>query len=93
MKVPNELLTRYLERRKQDLEDCKRSFETKNFVFIQRVGHQLKGNGVTFGHPELSRIGNKLEDAALLKDLLQVDKALKDFAYWVKDNTNLNSSL
>ncbi len=88
MEVPSELLKRYTEGRKRDLADCIHSLETRNFVVIQRVGHQLKGNGATFGHPELSLIGNKLESAAVLKDLSNLDKALKEFATWLDTKTN-----
>lgn len=86
MQVPHELLIRYLERRKADLEDCLKSFEARNYLVLQKVGHQLKGNGVTFGHPELSIIGNSLETAAVLKDNSRMDKALKEFSSWVNDH-------
>lgn len=83
MEVPNEIMSRYLERRKRDLEECLCSLESKQYSEIEKVGHQLKGNGLTFGHPELSAIGKKMEDAAVREDLEMIEKALKEFSSWV----------
>ena len=83
MEVPEEIQARYMERRKKDLEVCLHSLEKKNFTEIEKVGHQLKGNGVTFGYSDLSQIGSHLERAASLADLSAIEKALKDFSNWV----------
>ena len=84
MEVPNEMKARYIERRKRDFENCMSSLGQRKYEEIEKVGHQLKGNGVTFGHPELSLIGEKLEDAASQKDILQLEQVLKEFSAWVK---------
>lgn len=83
MQVPEDIKARYLERRRKDLEDCQESLSEKKFQIIEKVGHQLKGNGFTFGHPELSVIGKKLENAAILGDFQKIEIALKEFASWV----------
>lgn len=83
MQVPYDLMARYIERRKQDLEDCMASLANKQFDEIERVGHQLKGNGATFGHPELSSIGKKLEQAAQVHNIEELETALKEFSQWV----------
>lgn len=84
MEVPSEIMLKYIERRKRDLEDCLASFERHQYEDIERVGHQLKGNGATFGHPELSIIGKKLEEAAQVQDLENLQTALKEFSQWVR---------
>lgn len=83
MEVPNEIMVKYIERRKRDLEDCLSGLARNQFEDIERVGHQLKGNGATFGHPELSSIGKKLEQAAQVQDLETLQTALKEFSHWV----------
>lgn len=83
MEVPNEIMLKYMERRKRDLEDCMAYFVNHQYEDIERVGHQLKGNGATFGHPELSQIGKKLEQAAQVQDLETLQTALKEFSQWV----------
>lgn len=88
MEVPAEIHARYIERRKKDLELCLKSLRTKNFNELEKVGHQLKGNGETFGYAELSVIGRHLEDAAHQRDMLELEIALKDLSSWVNSHPN-----
>ena len=83
MEVPEEILSRYLERRKKDLETCLSCLDQENYQELEKVGHQLKGNGVTFGHTELSNIGSFLEKAAHQKNRQDLQKAVKDLSLWV----------
>lgn len=87
MEVPCDILTRYFERRQRDLDVCRQSLKKHNFVELEKVGHQLKGNGETFGHPELSKIGKLLEDAAATCDRPNVEKAVNELSKWVTDHT------
>jgi HPt (histidine-containing phosphotransfer) domain-containing protein len=84
MEVPKEFMSRYIERRKKDLAACLQALENDDFTDIEKVGHQLKGNGSTFGHPELSSIGKNIELAARCHDLQKLRKALNDFSGWVE---------
>ena len=88
MEVPEEIMFRYMERRKRDLEMCWESLNSENFPVIERVGHQLKGNGSTFGFDDLANIGNKLEVAASAKDTATLQDVLKDFSHWVNNHIN-----
>jgi hypothetical protein len=86
MNVPQDILLRYMERRKIDLELCLANLQDLNFVEIEKVGHQLKGNGLTFGHADLSSIGSHLEVAAAARNITELEKAIQDFSHWVNDN-------
>lgn len=86
MEVPRDMMFRYFERRKGDLENCLHYLENKNFSKLEKVGHQLKGNGITFGHPELSTIGTFLETAAHGHDLSSSLAAVKKLSQWVADH-------
>lgn len=88
MEVPHEILFRYMERRKKDLEMCLLNLESRNFNELEKVGHQLKGNGVTFGYSDLSEIGSQMEKAAALKDVTEIERALKEFSLWVNQHLN-----
>ena len=88
MEVPSDILSRYMERRKKDLEVCLINLEEENYSELEKVGHQLKGNGLTFGHPDLSSIGSHLEVAAAAQNQKEIELALKDFSFWV--NTHIN---
>jgi len=88
MDVPPDYLLRYRERRKKDLELCLSNLQDLNFIEIEKVGHQLKGNGLTFGHPDLSSIGSHLEKAAGEQNIPELEQAIKDFSCWVSENVN-----
>ena len=88
MEVPQEILSRYLERRKRDLEACLYNLEKKNFSELEKVGHQLKGNASTFGHEDLTSISSELELAAATRDIAQLEFALENFSTWVSEHIN-----
>ena len=93
MEVPEEIVSRYLDRRKSDLEHCATWLREKDFVALETIGHQLKGNGVTFGFPILSEMGEKLEEAAQKCDIKASELALKEISHWVQKKLSSDSSL
>jgi len=88
MEVPEAMQTRYVERRKQDLEVCQKNLALQKFSELEKVGHQLKGNGVTFGFDDISVIGKRMEVAAAEANVREMEKALKDLSHWVKRHLN-----
>ena len=54
----------YLLKRQEDVKNLKKFLAEKNWPEIKMIGHQLKGNGPTFGFPEIGEIGSLLEEAA-----------------------------
>ena len=73
MQVPVELKIKYLDRRIQDIEKLKSLLEQDDYSFAAKLGHQVKGNAVTFEVPQIAQIGVDLEKAAILKDKAQVN--------------------
>jgi len=59
------LVQRFLSRKRGDLDRLRSALAIDDFETIQRIGHDLKGSGETFGFPELSAFGAALERAAL----------------------------
>lgn len=88
MQVPDEIMNRYFERRKRDLDECIEHLKSGDLRFIEKVGHQLKGNGVTFGYPELSEIGGELEEAAQSGDKKVISHVVGKFSDWVEVHLN-----
>ncbi len=68
MVVPVELKQRYLSRRIQDLVSLKEALTKNDFSFALKLGHQVKGNAVTFEFPHMAIIGVELEQAAKKED-------------------------
>jgi HPt (histidine-containing phosphotransfer) domain-containing protein len=68
MQVPVELKIKYLSRRKEDVEKLKASLELNDFSQALRIGHQVKGNAVTFDVPQMAFLGVEMERAAMEKN-------------------------
>lgn len=68
MQVPVELKIKYLSRRIQDIQKLKASLELDDYSFAAKLGHQVKGNAVTFDVPQMAFIGLEMEKAANKKD-------------------------
>jgi HPt (histidine-containing phosphotransfer) domain-containing protein len=62
--IDMEARRRYTSRRFADLVRCRECLERRDFETIQTIGHNLKGNGSSFGFPELSALGEKIESSA-----------------------------
>lgn len=68
MQVPVELKRKYLERRIQDIDHLILSLENNDFGPAIKLGHQVKGNAVTFDFPQMAPLGIEIENAAKNKD-------------------------
>lgn len=69
IEIPDEVRLKYFERRKTDVQKCTEAIAAKDFKFLQKVGHDLKGNALTFGFEPLAAIGENLEIAAIDQNL------------------------
>jgi HPt (histidine-containing phosphotransfer) domain-containing protein len=68
MQIPIELKLKYLERRIQDIQNLKSYMQNNDFSYALKLGHQVKGNAVTFDFPQLAFIGMQIEKAAMKSD-------------------------
>lgn len=68
MQVPKELKVKYLFRKQEDIKNLRFQIEQGDYSFALKVGHQIKGNAVTFGVPQMASIGFEIEKAAQKKD-------------------------
>lgn len=82
--IPIEAKIKYIERRKKDFEACQAAIANQDYKFIQKVGHDLKGNGITFGFEPLSILGEKLENSAATKDVNTLKTLLKSYGDFIK---------
>ena len=71
---------KYFSRRKVDLTNSRDALAQSNFSFLQNLGHQLSGNGLSFGFDKLSEIGALLEVAGQEKNLDQCKSLVDRFA-------------
>jgi len=77
--IPYEMRLLYLQRRKTDLINCQKAFESQDFSFLEKVGHQVKGNALSYGFDDLSPIATALEAAAQEKNMNHLKVVLINF--------------
>jgi HPt (histidine-containing phosphotransfer) domain-containing protein len=70
------LLPRFLEHRRGDLATILTALAAGDFETIRRIGHNMAGNGASYGFPELGTLGERLEAAAGAADVEAVREQL-----------------
>jgi HPt (histidine-containing phosphotransfer) domain-containing protein len=78
-----ESLQRYKSRRHADLIRCRECLKKRDYETIRTIGHNLKGNGTSFGFPELSSLGEKIENSARELNGDQIQKLVDSLEEWV----------
>jgi HPt (histidine-containing phosphotransfer) domain-containing protein len=89
MEVPVELKRKYLERRIQDLRHLRSLLEIDDYSEALRLGHQVKGNAVTFDFPQIVPFGIAIENAAKIKDKLEIQFQITKMEHALHDARQL----
>lgn len=78
--IPPDVRLKYLERRQTDYENCQKAISEKNFEALKHIGHQIKGNAVTFGYDDLGEIAIDLEQSAIQQDMEKLNAIMARFS-------------
>lgn len=78
----------YLKRRLVDLQNGQDALKKSDLFILEKIGHQIKGNGISFGFPELSELGEKMEMAAQDKNREKLNILLLQMETWLKTHFN-----
>ena len=92
MEIPFANQQKYILRRHEDLKKAKQALAENDLSSIETLGHQWKGNGATFGFPELGKLGAQLETAASAKKKDEVKTLVTEFESWLTDHPVAPSS-
>jgi signal transduction histidine kinase len=77
------LQQRFVEHRGRDLAALTAALQQEDFETIARLGHSMRGNGVSYGHVDVSAIGERLEAAANDKNVGLVAEELGALGAWI----------
>lgn len=77
--IPEDVRKRYIERRKKDLADCRLALSKGDFKTFAFVGHQIKGNALTFGFDELTPLALEMEKFGAEKNIERLHDLLNRF--------------
>ena len=84
MQIPLASQIKYLVRRHEELDMAKQALSKGDLSPIQSMGHKLKGNGATFGFPELGELGAELETAAAENRMERISSLMSKFEQWLE---------
>jgi HPt (histidine-containing phosphotransfer) domain-containing protein len=78
--VTQEMKFIYLKRRTAELIECQKALKLRDFRYLEKVGHQVKGNAVSFGFEKFLPIAVDLEGAAQSKDARRLESVLQELS-------------
>jgi len=71
-----ELVPRFIQLRHEDIQTIKEALDEGDYETISRLGHSMKGSGISYGFDRISEIGKKMEHAAKSKERAGVEEWL-----------------
>lgn len=78
----------YIKRRREDLETLRQALSRQDYIEIENIAHQIKGNAATFGFDDLGTRAQLLEKFALEKDATSLSAEIQWLAHWLEKRTN-----
>ena len=77
------LLPRFIAHRAEDVATIRLGLESGDYAIIARLGHNMRGNGHSYGFPDVAAIGERMEAAARTNDAAGVREQLAALEDWV----------
>lgn len=74
-----QLRSEYIASMKKEVEELDKKLSPKEFEAFKFFGHNIKGNGVAYGFPEISKFGAKIEEAAKNQDYPSLVTTFNEF--------------
>ncbi len=77
------LVPDYLANRKQEAQLLFEWMKSSDFAQIRRVAHDLKGTGESFGFPNLTQMGARMEKSAMDADVPNLERQLQELSHYL----------
>ena len=79
-----ELVREYIQYLSDNLVEIKEDLNNSDYLKVQKFGHNLKGSGGGYGLMEMSKIGQKIEEAAISHELNLLNELITQFEVELK---------
>lgn len=80
-----ELVPRFIQLRHEDIQAIKKALDGDDYETISRLGHAMKGSGISYGFDHISKIGKSMEHAANRNDREGVNTSLHELAEYLQN--------
>jgi hypothetical protein len=77
------LIPKFIANRRRDVVTIQDSLERRDFEVISRIGHNMQGNGESYGFPDITRLGVSLEAAAESRHVPGVRDVVDSLVAWL----------
>jgi len=77
------LLPRFIAHRAEDVATIRLALERGDYALIARLGHNMRGNGRSYGFADIATIGERMEAAALARDTGGVREQAAALEDWI----------
>jgi HPt (histidine-containing phosphotransfer) domain-containing protein len=74
----------YLGEREADVNAIERALGVDDFQSIQKIGHNMKGSGSSYGFSRITEIGDRLESAAKEGNRAEIVAVLRDLNCYLR---------
>jgi len=64
--------------RQRDCSGLRQALDREDFAQISNTGHRLAGSGTSYGYPQISLLGRRLEAAGNARDLVAAGEAARE---------------
>ena len=78
-----DLINGYIKDKKEELNDLNKYLFENNFIKIYRIGHSIKGSGLSFGFNEITDFGLKLEISAKQKNANDLKRIISEYSIFL----------
>ena len=75
----------FIQLRHEDIQAIKKALDADDFETIARLGHTMKGSGISYGFDRISEIGKSMEHAAKHKDKEGVNTSLCELGEYLEN--------
>lgn len=79
-----DLIPRYLERRRADVEAIRGAVVAGDYATAQSLGHSMKGSGGGYGFQHITEFGDTIETAAVAGDSATIVRTLDQLAVYLE---------
>jgi HPt (histidine-containing phosphotransfer) domain-containing protein len=77
------LLPKFIAHRQRDVATIRDALGQDDFETISRLGHNMRGNGRSYGFPDIGEIGERMETAANVRNADAIRKEVAALEAWL----------
>ena len=79
-----DLIPGFVSNRHRDVERLLTASGANDFDTARIIGHSMKGSGGGYGFPRITELGDKVEQAAIRRDAVEIAKLANELGQYLK---------